>query len=1236
MKTSWYFSPLRVRQCKPITYAATVLVASVGPLLAQSGFYGQVISCGSFESTGARSGSFLIGNTGTSTNRAYIPFHLPRFAGQPQSARLSLSYGWLETPENNESLQIREVLAPEWSVYSLVTNGLAVFGDLGDGRVFGTQSVTNTGSSFTTEFELNASALTTLAAHSGTDFVLGLELPGAEIPGMPRFFSFPTSYAAPQLWLQFDDTSTPVILDTSPECVSAFTNSPAQLWVSAHGAPTLAYQWFRDGAPVAGGTGSSLTVTTEAPGQYWAVVSNGLGAVLSAVTRVIINESVPVMYYQPNIFNQYMAGTTIDLYTTVSGSEPLALQWFFNGNPLPGQTSMNLFLSDCRVEHSGFYWLTASNHAGFCSSYAAQVTVNPLEVTIYGSEAYAGSIFYLRSGTTTYAQEVGYQWRRDGTNLPGANAATLTFTNLSATDLGNYDLVAWNVYGSRTSIVYTLTPIQAAPWVENLSCPSNTATGRELVISGRVSGSQPLSMWWEFEGTPVAAETNDTLIISAAQPAHSGMYTLVASNAFGVATRSSYVVISGQAPGMFYLSGGPGWPGRPCLIRAETDYYTPGVPGSPSEFRWMHDGIELKEQTNYFLVFTNFALADAGIYTLSASNAYGTAGASYSIQVLPRRALEQWTWKAPLPQGNDLHNAAFGNGHYVAIGDQGEVVHSADGVQWERTMYSVAGSVRFFQGEFLLLPWHYGAPWPMVAWVSPDGRDWTIREVSAQEIARADSVYGNGTYSSGAMSSTDGVHWRAAAPEQFSRIAFGNGRVVGLSYTWGLGYGFWTSTDGFAWFLNPVSVQLPLRGLAFGNGRFVAVGEDGFAFTSVDGITWTSLGRVVSRDINDVLFDGRQFVACGNRGLLLTSTDGVAWTVRAGEREDLFGVVFAQNRFVAVGDQGSIFSSPDGVSWTARYSGTSRDLHGVTYGNGLFVAVGRRGMVLTSPDGIVWTARATSTASYLERVSYGDGKFIAVGNTPPTILTSANAFTWQMADLSGLNLPADVRLEGAACGNGLMLAVGGHFLYPVNEVHAIPDLLVSSNGVAWGRRPAPQVPNDGRILRNITFAAGKFVVVGNDGLVSWSADASTWSPGQSYGPNLRAVKYSDATARFVAVGNSGNVVSVRDAVPLAWNRHMTDVAQNFHDLAFGFNRFVAVGNGGTIVQSGLGTPVFAADSQPEPRFTIQGGIEETYTIETATELGLWTPSCVFTNLGVPWRVDEPMPAEQRFFRAVSP
>lgn len=45
-------------------------------------------------------------------------------------------------------------------------------------------------------------------------------------------------------------------------------------------------------------------------------------------------------------------------------------------------------------------------------------------------------------------------------------------------------------------------------------------------------------------------------------------------------------------------------------------------------------------------------------------------------------SLDNWHWRNPLPRGNSLESIVYGNNIYVAVGAEGTIVTSPNGVDW--------------------------------------------------------------------------------------------------------------------------------------------------------------------------------------------------------------------------------------------------------------------------------------------------------------------------------------------------------------------------------------------------------------------------------------------------------------------------------------------------------------------------------------------------------------------------
>ena len=183
-------------------------------------------------------------------------------------------------------------------------------------------------------------------------------------------------------------------------------------------------------------------------------------------------------------------------------------------------------------------------------------------------------------------------------------------------------------------------------------------------------------------------------------------------------------------------------------------------------------------------------------------------------------------------------------------------------------------------------------------------------------------------------------------------------------------YGVWKDTDpGFG---------QPLRGVAYGRDRFVAVGGQGTVITTTTGTNWTKLESGIQTNLWGIAFVNDQFVAVGEK-TVITSSDGLSWSAHAADA-NLRGVTFKHGLYAAVGLEGKILTSTNAVEWVSQPSGTTNDLYAISNDAHQFVAVGNSATILTGRDGTNWTARTSPRKIALRGVAFGDGTFVAVGD----------------------------------------------------------------------------------------------------------------------------------------------------------------------------------------------------------------------------------------------------------------
>jgi uncharacterized repeat protein (TIGR02543 family) len=349
------------------------------------------------------------------------------------------------------------------------------------------------------------------------------------------------------------------------------------------------------------------------------------------------------------------------------------------------------------------------------------------------------------------------------------------------------------------------------------------------------------------------------------------------------------------------------------------------------------------------------------------------------------------------------------------------------------------------------------------------------------------------------------------------------------------------SIDRDIWTKQPSGINGDLYGVAAGSDRLVAVGEGGVVVVSTNGTDWFSSVSGTASTLRSVAYGGDRFVAVGDDGTIVTSANGSYWiAAESGTTTALNAVAYTGERFVAVGSAGTILTSPDGKEWTAQTSGTAEDLYGVGAGNGTITAVGATGTVLTSGDGETWDGRTSGSTADLKDVLFTGGAFLAVGSGGAMIGSDDDGATWSTV-ASGITYG----LTGIAWGNNVFVAVGG-------------SVIVSSpDGSTWSEYQAPS-------LMGITYANGMFVAVGGSGFIFTSDKGVLWKR-QSSDNTYMQYDVTYGNGRFVAAGQVGRLITSDDGVN--WEIRYTGASSPLQGVAYGAGRYVGVGGNGTVVVS---------------------------------------------------------------------
>ncbi len=326
--------------------------------------------------------------------------------------------------------------------------------------------------------------------------------------------------------------------------------------------------------------------------------------------------------------------------------------------------------------------------------------------------------------------------------------------------------------------------------------------------------------------------------------------------------------------------------------------------------------------------------------------------------------------------------------------------------------------------------------------------------------------------------------------------------ITGQSVTSGTGFTVTTAGGGGGggggggagtWLSRASPSTALLNGLAYGGGRFVAVGFIRALLTSADGLSWTAATAPDTGyySANAVVWSGSQFVMVGDQDfgsplppLIATSPDGSAWTRRNwthGFETALVDVAVGGGKLTVVGANGRVASSSDaGLTWSTEATSGVAAFTGVAGNTGTRVAVGRdagfNGVILVD-TGSGWQATSGVADFYPADVTWTGEQFVAVGGSfagigaNAVVMTSPNGINWARRALSITEAPAGFSLRA-------VLALGST-LYATGDNQQTQHVIVKSSdaGATWSIAYQGQT-NGNAMLAGIAASAERVVTVG--------------------------------------------------------------------------------------------------------------------------------------------------------------
>jgi len=248
------------------------------------------------------------------------------------------------------------------------------------------------------------------------------------------------------------------------------------------------------------------------------------------------------------------------------------------------------------------------------------------------------------------------------------------------------------------------------------------------------------------------------------------------------------------------------------------------------------------------------------------------------------------------PFNNDnILAITYGSGKFVAVGENGKIAYSENGIHWTAvTIMSPSNqydnvtinAIAYGGGKFVAV----GSSCIMA--FSEDGRSWTPVNVNYTFNTIA---YGDGKFVAGGGVDNDKIIAYLSNDSSWHNV----------------------NQDIFSGHNDSINT------IVYGGDKFIAGGEDssgGKMAYSLNGQTWTGVSNSIFNNINSIVYGDGKFVAVGNNGKMAYSEDDINW--------------------IAITTITDIFI--DTIDPTGP---TLSDIYVIAYGGGKFVAGGTNGKI---------------------------------------------------------------------------------------------------------------------------------------------------------------------------------------------------------------------------------------------------------------------------------------------------
>jgi len=281
----------------------------------------------------------------------------------------------------------------------------------------------------------------------------------------------------------------------------------------------------------------------------------GVSAGTPKTFTITVNPSVAIVS-QPDA-KTVCVGSPASFAVIATGTN-LTYQWRKGGVDIAGATTNAYTITNTTAADAGTYDVVVTSDCGTVISSAVDLTVT--QAISFLSQPTAQTV--CAGGSATFSVVVGsggaigFQWRKDGQNIPSATNDTYTINNVSAGDVANYDV---QVFGSNCgSAISNAVPLTLTPSTAIVSAPADqtVCAGSPVTFTVTATGSN-VKYQWQKDGQDIANATSPTYTLASAAAGDAGRYSVLVIGDCGPDATLAAILTVNPVPTPVIIATGP-------------------------------------------------------------------------------------------------------------------------------------------------------------------------------------------------------------------------------------------------------------------------------------------------------------------------------------------------------------------------------------------------------------------------------------------------------------------------------------------------------------------------------------------------------------------------------------------------------------------------------------------------------------------------------------------------------